>query len=362
MEQKSGSYGLEVKTVQGSSDEIVALLKNTVLGTPGKLRYKPADIIRNMQQIDNIEFIQIKKGPRVLGTTGVITRPTNTARCLYVRYLSVESPGKEQPARKTKKRQVRKSRLKQLIGEQLTNYFEQPFHEKEQPGCFYAYVETGNHQSRNLCETFGFSTSRIVNTVLFSRFSPKPSNNVRQVKPDNTDVFKHKLTEFYSNHSFFFDDRLTSFGRLYTLYEGEKPVAGARANKVVWNIVEIPGLSGFIMKRVFPYIPFLRRIFHPDNLQFLALDCLWHEPGNEHRVSELLEHICAVNNTHLGMYWGDRQTALTAYLKKDVKPGLMSKIAGTFSAYLMVRPINMSNAETAQMLSKPVYVSAVDMT
>ena|SRR5690554_5942760 len=256
---KNKPSGLNVDTIQGSSVEITQLLENTTLGTPGKLRYKPTNVHQNLKLHKGLEFIQIKKGHRVLGTAGVVSRKTNTIDSLYVRYLSVFSPLRAAKTKQKNSNISKNNRLKQLIGSQLTNHFEEPFKQQNKSGCFYAYVESENFQSKNLCELFGFSAQRTIHTLLFSRFFPKKKESIQQLNKGIVTEFKHQLEQFYGNHSLLFTDDLNRYGDLYTLNHEGTAVAGLRAKLVTWEIVEIPGFNGFLMQYVLPYLPLFRR-------------------------------------------------------------------------------------------------------
>src|SRR5690554_5709885 len=326
MTVKNKPSGFKVDTVQGSSAEITQLLENTTLGTPGKLRYKPTNIQHNLKLIKGLEFIQIKKGHRVLGTAGVVSRETNTSDSLYVRYLSVFSPQRAFKAKQTSSNTSKNNRLKHLIGSQLTNHFEEPFNQQNKSGCFYAYVESENFKSKNLCELFGFNAQRTIQTLLFSRFFPKKKKSIHLLDKRKYSHFKHQLEQFYDNHSFLFTEELDQFGTLYTLNHNGRAVAGLRATSVTWDIVEIPGINGFLMQYVLPYLPLFRRLFSPKNLNFVAFDCAWFEDSWEHAIPELMEHACADKNTHMGMFWGDAESKITQNLLNSKKLGFLNKI------------------------------------
>lgn len=362
MTVKNKPSGLKVDTIQGSSVEITQLLENTTLGTPGKLRYKPTNIQHNLKLLKGLEFIQIKKGHRVLGTTGVINRKTNTTDSLFVRYLSVFSPQRVVKAKPASLNISKNNRLKHLIGSQLTNHFEEPFNEQNKSGCFYAYVESENFQSKNLCELFGFNAHRTVQTLLFSRFFPKKKAAIHQLEKGQDAEFKYQLERFYDNHSFVFTEDLDHYGDLYTLNHEGRAIAGLRAKSNTWNIIEIPGFNGFLMQYVLPYLPLFKRLFSPKNLNFIAFDCTWYEDGWEHAIPELMEHACAHKNTHMGMFWGDAESNTTQNLLSSKKLGFLNKITPVVSAFVMLRPINITPEKLAEITRKPVFVSAVDMT
>ena len=86
-------HGLKVKVSKHGSPRIANLLKNTVFGTEGKLRYRQQEIASRLKSQPHIQFIEILKGTRVLGTVGMSNRTVihgdTSMRTLYVRYLSL---------------------------------------------------------------------------------------------------------------------------------------------------------------------------------------------------------------------------------------------------------------------------------
>ncbi len=353
----------------GTSPQIVERLRNTIFGTPGKLRYQQTAIEKNMMLLDGLKFISIKKGNRILGTAGVVERETKYEHeiidSLYIRYLSVLSSNtnKKRQGLSKKNNQERKSSLRSAILQKFKTELEAPFEETEKPGVYYAYVEGENELSKNLCESFGFKTKRAINTFLFSRFSPKKNPNINLIlKPDSISVFKECCGSFYENHSFYFDNSLTDLGNLYGYFEGNKIIAGCRVQSVNWKIIEIPGFSGFLMRYVFPKLPFFNRLFNADNLRFLTFDHIWFEEPHSDKIESLIEHLCAELNINLAMIWSDELSKLTETLLNDVKLGLIHKVQGVVKADVMMRPINMAENQQQQLSKYPIFVSAIDMT
>ncbi|MBO6524877.1 MAG: hypothetical protein JJ971_13680 [Balneolaceae bacterium] len=358
---------LKVLTRSGTSPEIISLLKQTVFGTKGKVRYRQKHIAEGMKSQRNLEFIQILKRNRVLGTTGVATRQTSGLgdglRSFYVRYLSVNNPFRKKEKKRGSKLNRKKSRannhLKKMIGDQITNHFEQPVYDNGSKASFYAFVESENYNSKELCINLGFYPTRKISTVLFSRFSPKKSPKVSIAEHQEEQRILKQLSSFYKTHSYYFEDRLFEVGSYYIAKHKGEVVAGIRCKPVNWEIVEVPGLSGFLMQKVLPYLPFTNRLFNPNNLVFLAFDYAW---GKTQAVLNLMEHCCSESEINLGMFWGDLESTLISELKKSGQLGFLYKLNGEVTAEVMQRFINMDNNEQKELLQKPVFVSALDMT
>ncbi len=367
-EEKPNS--LQVITRSGTSPEIISLLEKTIFGTKGKVRYRQKQIAKGMASQANLEFIQILKRNRVLGTTGVVTRTTsgikNGIKSLYVRYLSVNNPfRKNEKKRKVSvstKRERVPNQLKKLIGDQITGHFEQPVINANEKAAFYAFVESENFNSKELCINLGFYPTRKISTSLFSRFFPKESPFVDVIVDNEKSIVKNQLSSFYKSHSFYFEDRLFESGTYFVCKKNNQIVGGLRCKPVNWEIVEVPGFSGFLMQKVLPYLPLTSRLFNPKSLNFLAFDYAWTSKKDIYPILELMNHACSAFEINLGMFWGDVESKLSTDMKKSNKLGFLYKLNGEVAAEVMLRFINMNEEEKEELLKKPVYVSALDMT
>ncbi len=367
-EDISSKSTLHITTQKGISPEVTKLLEQTIFGTKGKVRYRQKHIVDGMKRQKNLEFIQVKKGKRLLGTTGVVSRKTSgigdTMNSLYIRYLSINNPfiNKDKPKSTSSERRKRiGTSLKQKIGEEITSHFETPLLDKDEQGIFYAFVESENYNSKELCITMGFYPQRRVSTILFSRFFPKTSAQCREVKESEVDELKKSLRNHYSDHAFYFDDLLSNAG-YFILEKDGKIVAGIRCKPVHWELIEVPGFSGFLMQKVLPHLPLTNKLFRPKRFSFLAFDYAWTSFGNINLLYEVMEHCCTIHNIHTGMIWCDTEAEITRLFKKSNGLGFLNAIRKDVTAEVMMRFIGFDEEQKNDLLNKPVFVSASDMT
>jgi hypothetical protein len=359
---------LSIERRNKATSGILKLLNNTILGTPGKLRYKQTQIEQTINSFKNLEFIEIKKGNRVLGTTGIIERDIslgkNYINALYVRYLSIYSPFKRGKSKLNKlpKKPKGNSKLREQITQLFSSEFEEQLKNDSKPGVLYAYVEHDNILSKNLCKSFGFKEVRTIFTILFSRLSPSKSHSVSILSNESGNEFKDQLEKFYSDHNFVFTADIENHGIRFIYKKGNQTVAGLRAISINWKIIEIPGIKGFFMQQVLPKIPYFNRIFDPERLRFIAFDSIWYKDGFSGSITEMMEHACSELDINMGMIWLDKRSNITQQLLDSGKLGLLHRVNGIVNAELMQRSINLSKEDEIDLLSKPAFVSAVDMT
>jgi len=346
------------------SEELLELLNNTILGTPGKLRYKQTTLEQTLRSLKNLEFIEIKKRNRVLGTAGFIHRETwsnhGRLKTLYVRYLSVYNPfGNRNRAKISTGRKARANNLRDKISSIFNQELNSTFDGENQSGLYYAFVEKENIQSKRLCESFGFKATGRVCTYLFSRFFPKKSSNIRLLTENELSEFNTNLENFYANYSLTFKDLEPRRGKLLGIYQNGAMIAGLRAFPVKWKLIDVPGFSGFLMQKVLPHLPVFNRIFSCEYFHFLAFDHIWYTSGNQDSVQKLMEHACADFSINVGLSWQDEKSKLSHYLSKRAKLGFLNIVNGIVEADLMVR---WANDEKKEVIQQPIFISAVDMT
>ncbi len=345
--EQENTSGLQVKVSRHGSPRIAQLLQKTVFGTEGKLRYQQKEIVERIKSQANVQFIEILKSTRVLGTVGMANRLVSNGddsiHSLYVRYLSIAQPfksRKQTSAQKNRRIRERKGSLRNLIANEITSHFEEPFIENERTGAFYAYVESANINSRNLCISMGFHPTRKIETLLFSRFNPGQKRSIHNIADDEQDNVREQLKAFYRDYSFYFEDRIFQTGFYLVKKEKGKIIGGIRAVPVNWHLVDYPGFEGWLMQDVLPHLPFTNRLFQPDILKFIAFDYAWHLPDREHVIPQLMSHCCSLFGINLGMIWGDMKSGLIKNLKSGNDLGFVHSIIGSVKADLMVRPIN----------------------
>ncbi len=368
-EDTSSKSTLHVTTQKGISPEVTKLLEQTIFGTKGKVRYRQKHIVDGMKAQKNLEFVQVKKGDRLLGTTGVVSRKTsgisNVMNSLYIRYLSINNPftNKSKPtSSSTKKRKRIGTSLKQKIGAEITGHFESPLLNENQQGVFYAFVESENYNSKELCITMGFYPQRRLSTIFFSRFFPKTSSKCREIQESELSGLKEILSQHYSDHAFYFDDPLSNTDNYFVLEQNGQIVAGVRCKPVHWELIEVPGFSGFLMQKVLPYLPLTSRLFSPKQFSFLAFDYAWTSLGDIDLLFEVMEHCCSIHNIHTGMIWCDTEADITQLFKKSNNLGFLNSIRKEVTAEVMMRFIGFDEQQKNDLLNKPVFVSASDMT
>lgn len=359
-----GGLGLYIH--DEAPEEAIELLENTLFGTDGGVRYRHAHSRQRIGKQINAQFLTLHKGERLLGLFGFLQRnleqSAGSVDGYFLRYLSMmptfqrnSSTGGEGSRRKAD------GLIKRLIVRLFARPEELkviPTPEPESSMC-YAYVELDNERSLEMSQTMGYEAIGQFSSVFFSRFSPKRNPSVQLLRAEDKETVRGHLRHFYRDHALFFDHNAFLEGPYYVCWDGGKIVAGFKANLCEWKIEEMAGWSGRMILKYVPKVPYLRDIFNPEAFRFFATEAMWHLPGYEMRLYDLLETALVDTDRHTAMIWVDQRSPLYKFLSYG-HLGVLDKIQSDAPADVVARFSNVPEDVKADIRSKPLYISAFD--
>lgn len=353
----NSNVALEVTTKAPS--DVRALLTSTVYGMEGKMQYRHKNASLRIDQLINPHFIVLRRAGKLLGTAGFLFREItfNQQRIpsYYVRYLSIVN--KLQSERKTRKN-YKLGLIKSGLQEIITEHFSS----KSDPAVLYSYIEEKNKFSLDLCELYGFQKIRELSTFIFSRVSPKKNPCVFLYEEKDASFIQSQLAKEYKEYNFFFTEAVFKGGNYYVYKENEKIVAGIKATKTEWEVLNIPGFTGFLIQNLFPYLPLLSRLFNSKSMRFVAFEAAFCEEGSEDLLIKLMESSCAMENCNLGILWADSESELATKMKASGDLGLLNKLKKDVPANIVAKLINIGTKEKQLFFEQPAYISALDLS
>lgn len=341
--------------------DVADILRQTVYGLPGKLRYRQLDAADKCARLPHTRWLLLEKNGRLLGNAALLERTAavagQTISSAYVRYLSM--PGGVQNPH-PRKRPHQHGPLRQALAEELA---QAPTEWATEPRVLFAYVEADNLPSQQLCASFGMQSYRQLGTHISSRFAPKRHPRCRRLRPEETEPMLEKLRQLYHDRHFFFPEELYGHGEYYVITnEKDEVLVGGLVFRCDWEVVEIPGAEGWLVKHLFPHLPLLKRLFPKDQLSFAAMEGLWYQAGQEQLLPALFSSCAAQLGLHVSMYWDDAASPVLATVQQQVGPGLIGRLSKMVHADILMR-LWRGNEEIEQALhQKMVYVSAHDLT
>lgn len=338
------------------------LLSSTIYGAEGKLQYRHQDPMDKLRATSHKRILTIQWKNRVVAVAVYIQREHHRHRAFYVRYVAFDASYKlksissrqARKSHKVKNNQVRK-RIFELLQEKLSA-------NTTAQNIVYSYIEEDNQPSIELSRSFGFEKIRTMQTLVFNRLFPKSHGSVSKIKEEQKPFVLAQLRQYYQSYNFFVEEGLFDTGTYYISANAAGVVAGLKATIVHWDIVHLPGIEGFMIQKVLPWIPVLSKRFHKDQIRFVAFEAVWYTQGYEKAVFELMETVCAESGLYMGMLWCDTKCGLGHMLVESGKLGWLHKLNKSGHAQVLARFDGYETEDKNKYKDHPVYVSAYDVT
>ena len=329
---------LSISVEKEPSKDVRELLAKTILGTPGKFRYRHTSFNTKLPFLGQTYFLVLTKSGRLLGCIAFNKRDTHhgqkTVPSWYIRYFSIRAPlrAKSHRLRKKEKHKHVKSERNNLLKMTVQQFFDDPSRLDEELGDssegqpIYAYVEKENKRSWDFTEIVGFETIGRIHTTLFNRFNPKKNPHVHSIREEEKKLVLSNLREFYQDHAFYTEQNIF-FGENYLVWKEEDEImAGCQANPEVWKILENPGWLNKLFFKVLIRFPLLSRRFDPGFLKFLAIEGIWYRDGCESCLLNLFESACAYHGLYLAMIWLDSRSPVYSTSRKLRNLGILDRL------------------------------------
>ena len=365
-------HNLKIEQTSQPSKDIREHISRIVLGTPGFMRYRQKDASRKLNFLGKTYFLTLKKGNRLLGTVGLCQRTVwsekRSFNSFYIRYFSIlallrsnkQKIKSRSSAPDPDKGNILKDMVKQFFDS--LNELDDDAKNPEMETISYAFIETQNHRSMNFSSGIGFKTVRYFETLYFSRFYPKRDKHVSRFDPGEAVAIKNMLSDQYSDFSLFSLDNIFFENNYFVYKENNEIVAGVQANRVEWEIVEMPGNLGKFFMEAVPFIPLLSKLFKPDPFSFISLEAVYYKSGFEKKLIPLFESVCSILGVNVALVWLDNNCKVYHDLKKVRNMGFLSKIKKSVPAAVRINFVNLPEDHQSPFYSKPAYISAFDMT
>ena len=349
-------------------EELVTHLKSTILGTPGRIRYKLTSIENKLAHMTELYFVLLRRKDKLLGSIGFHKRITyfgdSNNKSWYIRYLSIHAPFR---ARRQEKENFRdQERGSSIIRDATSPYMKDPGllltdnYDKTEKSLVYGYIETLNFRSLNFSEQVGYETIRKLETLIFTRFKLLAGIKAERIESSKVEDFKIVLKEFYKDHSFFTTDNMFFNGNYFVHLENGEIQAGIQVHPEAWKVIEMSGRINTALIKMLPVLPYVRRIFNPKDFRFLAIEGIYFKEGKEALIEPLIESVCKHFHTHFGLFWLDPKSDLYILLDKVIDFGIIGRSFDRAEANVRVRFNNYSEEEKRAFYENPTYMSAYD--
>ena len=413
---------LEVRKVRKADEDIIDLLKSTVLGSEGGMRYTMMNTPERISTYgDGLSFLALYKRNSLKGVIGLCRRIISNRGIkypsTYLRYLAVQSALQVERA-PGRRRQERNTLAADSFKQKIISLFRDPlkaagdFQEFDMTGeagstggvaasvaagatqnsattgdasasgamssgattagataaesagkhVMYAYVESRNERSRNLVNQSGYEYIRSFLTVAFSRFDPKRNPSVSRLTPEEEPAMAALLDEFYSGYCFYTNEFSFHDHKYYVLRRNGEIVAGVGAIPAQYRVVNVPGLWGWVMMKLLPRTPLYRRLFKPDEFRYIILNAIFCRKGSEDLLPDLFESVCAEEGYHTALTWLDDHSWLYDTLRTNRRMGALNRMLNAKPGLVYALFSGLTPDETEKFYDSPAYISGFDFS
>lgn len=366
--------GLEVKVSDYATEDIKDLLDKTILGHEGGLRYSLQNTsVRIEAYKENIRFITLLRNNQIMGTIGACFRQTSLGEkrfsTSHLRYLSVHASYQTEKGWRIRKKDPDKKAVREeSFKQKLLEYFRKPYL-LELPGVdendkhlMYAYVESQNERSKNLINQAGYEYIRSFLTVAFSRFFPKADKSVVKLKEEEKPVMEKLLSDFYKDHSFFTNEFSFYDDKYYVIKENDEIIAGVNAIPTIYKVINVPGIWGWVMMDILPYMPYYRKLFRPGQFRYLVFGAIYCKEGREEMLAPLFESVCAIEGYNTALTWLDDRGDLFEMLRRKVQLGALNRMLNAKPGLVYARFVNFTEEEKESFYDAPAYIAGFDFS
>ena len=125
-------------------------------------------------------------------------------------------------------------------------------------------------------------------------------------------------------------------------------------------VKNLKGAKGVLLRNLVPKIPYLRRIFNPEEFKFLGLESIYVKPGHEDKLLRVIEYLLHKHKFNSALFFSDKESDLTKMLKERSDLGLISKFTGNTEAQLMIKSKDIDEDVIYDLLNLPAFISAYD--
>lgn len=364
-------HDLTVEVESSPGEELIGHIHDTVLGTPGGLRYQHTDISDRLSSLGENYFMFLRKGGKMMGSVGFCGRPAEAEGMKHdswlIRYFSIKAPMRSDPGRNhNRNRQEGSSKGSSVLGRFIKPIFANPamlkpeWEEGVAPAVIWGTIEQKNLRSVNFSEQTGLEKVREMASFSFSRMRPRRSDRVEKLPRDEQQEMLLRIKEFYRGYTLFTADPIFRDNRYHVIRNSGQVVAGLQIHPVTWKIVDFG--SGWVnrMAKWLAGIPFVKRRLDPGALRLLAFDGIYCKPGHEGDLYELMEGVLKREKRYLAMLMMDNRSSLFRIFEEKKELGILHRILGSFEADVRMKFIRIPDQVRRYYMDHPVYISTYD--
>ncbi len=340
--------GITVTRERGISAEVKAFLESIAWGSEGAV-YERHDITERLLSLPDPYLILLRDEEGRIAGTAVFNKRYgqvgNTRLPFYYVGFFASSP------------HIRGRGLIKRFGSKFMSSIREG---NDEPAVYMGVIERGNHSSYQVALGAGYHEVARLKTVGFSRFFPRHSESLQPLRAADRPRMLQLLEEFYSHHVLYHTSHLFHKDNYYTLEKEGQILAGAQIYFGRWVMRKMGGPLGPFLLKVLPVLPLLRRLYNPSDFRFLTVEGLYHAPGREDALYELLEGLLHRFQHHTALIWLDERSPLYQMLLQRKNLGLVHHFTKDADARIVACYSHLTDEQQALLNQRPWYTTGFD--
>jgi RimJ/RimL family protein N-acetyltransferase len=335
---------------KGILPELSEFLSSVAWGTEGAV-YEHKNIDEHIKFLNNPTCLAIREKGKIAGTVvfcnALMRSGAERYNYYYVRYFAAS-------------KEVRGTGMMKQYASKVMELIRVGEREKT---IFIACIENGNFASYKVVEKAGYELVGMMKTHGFSRFFPRSDERLEQVlsEADRMEVIA-LLEKYYEEHTLVNFNYIFLHDKYFVIREKGEIVVGCQAHRVHWVVNKMAGVSGKLIRRIVPFIPFVNKVFNPKRFEFLGFEGIYCKPGYENELMKLFEAVLSTEGLNSGMFWLGETSPISKRILQHNKLGLLHRFVKDSDAYLLASYCNMTKEEISAFRSMHLYASSFDLT
>ncbi len=337
-----------IASYEGIPPEAIDFLDSIAWGSEGAV-YEHRNTKDHIPLIYQPSLFAILEGDQIRGTAIFCNTPVTVDEqifdCYYIRYFASSKA-------------IRGKGVMKHLSQKVMELLSESVQKKT---ILYACIERKNKSSYRVVEAAGYQPVGTVKTMGFSRFFPKKSNRIHQIKTEEGQkVMLNLLKAQYKEHALVQFNSLFIHDNYYCIKEGDEILAACQFHKAHWVVNKMKGAMGWMVMNVVPLIPVLNKVFNPKRFEFLGIEGVYVKKGHEKAFFELLEGLLAQEKLRSAMLWMGESCPIRQNIEATGSLGFMHSFVKDSDVIIMANFQNMTAEEIQLVKQQPIFASAFD--
>ena len=326
---------VRLMVVDECQDSFVEVVENAVWGASGVL-YKMNDLRKEFEKFEKLKYVHLEVEGELVAVCAlnhkVFTHGNESIDAFYLFVLAVV------PAHMNRG-------YAGLIVSEVTKYLD----DSHQKLIVYAYVEDDNEVSKRVFLKTGYHylTQFIAasNVNLFPKSNPHVAKLTAEDKPQLIALLKEQC----KGNSFVDIDSSFDANEYYVYKQKDIICAGVQVKVLNWTFISLVGLEGFLMMKVVPYVPLLKKVFNAKNHSFLKIGNML--ISDKQTFVSLINAVMKMYNIQTSIAYVNPASVYDENVLKIMKKGLLSSSDTKVLLYYHAKNVDLDYLQQTTFLS-----------